>query len=75
MSNGFLIPLVIAIFLALHGWRRKSLSPGGAATAFIVGFLMLANPLRAPGISLIVFYLVGSRATKCEHIIPSISSG
>jgi len=66
MSNVslILIPLIIATFLALHGWRKKSLSFGGAAAAFIVGFLMLAVPLRAFGISLIVFYLTGSRATK-----------
>jgi uncharacterized membrane protein len=66
--SGSLISLVTAAFLALHGWRRKSLSPGGSVAAFIVGFLMLAVPLRAFGISLIVFYLTGSRATKCELI-------
>jgi uncharacterized membrane protein len=61
-----IIPLLIASVLAIHGWRKKSLSPGGAAAAFVVGFLMLAVPLRAFGVSLLVFYVVGSRATKCE---------
>jgi uncharacterized membrane protein len=61
-----LVPAIIAAALAFHGWRKKSLSPGGAVAAFIIGFLMLAVPLRAFGISLIVFYITGSRATKCE---------
>jgi len=64
MFNVSFISFVIASALALHGWKKKSLSPGGAATAFVVGFLMLAVPLRAFGVSLIVFYLTGSRATK-----------
>ncbi|KIM87712.1 hypothetical protein PILCRDRAFT_3476 [Piloderma croceum F 1598] len=64
MSSVSLIALIIATTLALHGWRKGSLSPGGAAAAFIIGFLMLAVPLRTFGISLIVFYLIGSRATK-----------
>ncbi|KAG8899913.1 hypothetical protein FRC00_000683 [Tulasnella sp. 408] len=59
-----LIPFGIAIFLATHGLRKKSLSPSGAFTALIVGFLIMAAPLKAFGISLIVFYLTGSRATK-----------
>ena len=62
------VPFIIATLLALHGWRKKSLSPDGAAAAFFVGFLMLAAPLRAFGVSLIVFYLAGSRATKCERV-------
>lgn len=58
------VPFGIAIFLATHGLRKKSLSPSGAFTALIVGFLIMAAPLKAFGISLIVFYLTGSRATK-----------
>ncbi|KAG8985999.1 hypothetical protein FRB90_004285 [Tulasnella sp. 427] len=59
-----LIPLGIAVLLAFHGLRKKSLSPSGAVTAMVVGFLIMAAPLKAFGISLIVFYLIGSRATK-----------
>lgn len=57
-------PIVIASFLALHGLRKRSLSPSGALAAFIVGTSMLAVPLRAFGVSLILFYLTASQATK-----------
>ncbi|KAG8967580.1 hypothetical protein FRC05_002013 [Tulasnella sp. 425] len=59
-----LIPFGVAVFLATHGLRKKSLSPSGALTAMVVGFLIMAAPLKAFGIALIVFYLTGSRATK-----------
>ncbi|KAH8113179.1 integral membrane protein DUF92-domain-containing protein [Phellopilus nigrolimitatus] len=48
----------------LGGLRKKSLSPSGALAAFVVGFVMMSTQVRAFGVSLIVFYLVGSRATK-----------
>ncbi|KAL1742520.1 integral membrane protein DUF92-domain-containing protein [Schizophyllum fasciatum] len=57
-------PLLVASGLAFHGLRKKSLSPSGAATAFAVGYLMLSGALYVFGVTLIVFYLVGSRATK-----------
>ncbi|KAH7880536.1 integral membrane protein DUF92-domain-containing protein [Lentinula edodes] len=59
-----IIPLLFATLLSAHGLRKKSLSPGGAATAFIVGLLMMAGGVKVFGVSLIVFYLTGSRATK-----------
>ena len=55
---------ILAVILAGHGLRKKSLSPSGAAAAFAVGYTMMSVPLSAFGISLIVFYLTGSRATK-----------
>ncbi|KAG1794252.1 integral membrane protein DUF92-domain-containing protein [Suillus plorans] len=59
-----LIPLTIAVLLSVHGLRSRSLSFSGAVTAFVVGFSILAVPVRTIGITLIVFYLIGSRATK-----------
>ncbi|GBE82890.1 hypothetical protein SCP_0412770 [Sparassis crispa] len=59
-----LIPFFLAAGLGLQGLRTRSLSPSGALAAFVVGFTMMAVPLRVFGVSLIVFYLVGSRATK-----------
>ncbi|KAL5500872.1 hypothetical protein ACEPAH_9259 [Sanghuangporus vaninii] len=59
-----IVPFLLAVVFAFHGLRKKSLSPSGALAAFIVGFLMLSAKVRAFGVSLIVFYLVGSRATK-----------
>ncbi|KIY68167.1 DUF92-domain-containing protein [Cylindrobasidium torrendii FP15055 ss-10] len=58
------VPLGLATLLAVHGLRKKSLSPSGAATAFIVGTCMFAGATRVFGVTLIVFYLLGSRATK-----------
>lgn len=61
------IPLVTALIAALlagHGLRKRSLSPSGALAAFFTAVAMLSPPLRSFGISLIIFYLVGSRATK-----------
>ncbi|KAK0449516.1 integral membrane protein DUF92-domain-containing protein [Armillaria borealis] len=56
--------LLLATLLALHGLRKKSLSPGGAATAFFVGTLMMSGDTKVFGAALIFFYLVGSRATR-----------
>jgi uncharacterized membrane protein len=57
-------PLAIASLLAGHGLRKGSLSISGAIGAFVVGAMMFAVPLRSFAISLIGFYLLGSRATK-----------
>ncbi|KAG2131718.1 integral membrane protein DUF92-domain-containing protein [Suillus bovinus] len=64
MAHIPLIPLIISTLLSVHGLRSRSLSFSGAATAFVVGFSILATPVRAIGVTLIVFYLIGSRATK-----------
>lgn len=66
------VALVIATLLASHGYRKGSLSSSGALTAFIVGYISLANPIKAFGITLIVFYLTGSRATKVGHQIKQL---
>ncbi|CCM00142.1 uncharacterized protein FIBRA_02169 [Fibroporia radiculosa] len=64
LSDFPFIACSIAGFLAIHGLRKRSLSPSGAAAAFVVGFTMIAVPLHVFGASLVVFYLIGSRATK-----------
>lgn len=64
LSDIQLIPLALSVFLAIHGWRKKSLSPTGALAAFAIGLSTMSVPVRTFGVSLIVFYLVGSRATK-----------
>lgn len=56
---------LIATALAARGVRRRSLSKGGAVAAWIVGFLSVAAGLR--GIILLLFYLVGTAATKYRH--------
>lgn len=64
VNNFPIFPFLLAVALAGHGLRKKSLSPSGALAAFIIGFLMLSSQLRTFGVSLLVFYLIGSRATK-----------
>jgi uncharacterized membrane protein len=69
------ISLLLPTLLAGHGLSKKSLSSSGAATAFVVGFAMISGSTGGPsgeglglkvwGVSLIAFYLLGSRATKC----------
>ncbi|GFZ49225.1 hypothetical protein JCM24511_06975 [Saitozyma sp. JCM 24511] len=57
---------LIATGLSLHGYRKGSLSRSGAIAAWVVGYGHLANPLKLFGTTMIVFYLVGSRATKVK---------
>ena len=68
-----LLPLFLACLLSAHGLRKKSLSPSGAITAFLVGFLTLEGAIYVFGATLIGFYLMGNRATKCEYF--AISRG
>lgn len=56
--------LITATGLALHGYRKGSLSRSGAIAAFCVGYGHLAGPVKVFGITMIVFYLIGSRVTK-----------
>jgi uncharacterized membrane protein len=65
-STLYPIPLLIATLLAAHGLRKGSLSFSGAVAAFLVGYFHLACPLKLFGVSLIAFYLIGSRATKIK---------
>lgn len=69
------IPLALATLLSAHGLRKRSLSPSGAVAAFVVGYAMLSPPLKTFGVTLIVFYLVGSRATKYgKHLKSTLES-
>jgi hypothetical protein len=62
------IPLMkaaaVAGMMAVRGMKRKSLTPGGAAAAFIVGFSSLACGSR--GFLLLLFYLV-SESLLCSQ--------
>ncbi|KAF8634316.1 hypothetical protein AX15_000977 [Amanita polypyramis BW_CC] len=62
--HSIIAPFAIALLLSLHGLWKKSLSPDGALTAFMVGFGIMASPVKAFGIGLIAFYFTGSRATR-----------
>lgn len=72
--SGFLhlaIPIGFPTLLAVHGYRRKSLSLTGAVAAFIVGVIMLGGQTKVFGIALVGFYACGSFATKCEFPLKS----
>lgn len=57
---------LLAIGLAVHGLRKGSLCKSGALTALLVGYATMANPLPVFGVTLIMFYLTGSKATKVK---------
>ena len=44
-----------------NGYRKGSLSLSGALAALTVGFVIMSSPLRVFGVTLIVFYLAGSK--------------
>ncbi|TKY87589.1 hypothetical protein EX895_003603 [Sporisorium graminicola] len=64
MSELYPIPLGIAAYLGYSGYRKGSLSLDGAITASVVGYASMANPYIGYGLTLITFYLTGSKATK-----------
>lgn len=63
-SNIYPGAALVATGLAGHGYRKGSLSGSGAAGAWVAGYAHLANPVKLFGVTMIVFYLAGSRATK-----------
>ena len=69
MSDLYPVPLAIATYLGCSGYNKGSLSPTGALTASLVGYATMANPFLGYGLTLITFYLTGSRATKFKASI------
>ena len=63
------IAVVVALYLAWSGFKKRSLSFDGAITAFFVGYASLSSTLCGFGVMLIVFYLIGSKATKVRYLI------
>jgi uncharacterized membrane protein len=78
-----IVSILLPTLLAAHGFSKKSLSPSGSLTAFFVGFLMISGSSGGPAgeglglkvwaVSLIGFYLLGSRATKCRALFLTFS--
>jgi uncharacterized membrane protein len=67
MARTYPLALLAAATLSVHGYRKGSLSSSGAFAALFVGYFTLANPISAFGLTLLSFYLIGSRATKIGH--------
>lgn len=66
VENLYLGTVLVASAFAGHGWRKGSLSESGAIAAWITGYAHMANPLYVFAVSLIVFYVIGSKATKVQ---------
>ncbi|KAJ9107606.1 hypothetical protein QFC21_001065 [Naganishia friedmannii] len=67
---------VTAGLLAGHGLRKGSLSASGSAAALLVGYGHLANDDPKFGIAMIVFYAIGTAATKYKaNIKASLEDG
>lgn len=55
--------VLLASVLSIRGHKKRSLSPGGAVAAFVVGSLSFASSTRF-GLSLYAFYLSATRVTS-----------
>ena len=53
---------VMASFLSLRAYKRKSLTSAGSVAAFAVAFFLVGTGLR--GFNLFTFYFVSIKATK-----------
>lgn len=62
-----ILAFAIATLMAYRGYKRKSLTTNGAVTAWIVGFLSITLGMR--GFLLLLFYIVGTKATKYKSTI------
>lgn len=64
LNASLVVPILIGALIAFQGLRKRSLSKDGALTAFLVGSTMLGAEVKAFGVTLLVFYFIGSRATR-----------
>ena len=62
-----ILAVAIATLMAYRGYKRKSLTTNGAVAAWIVGFLSITLGMR--GFLLLLFYIVGTKATKYKSKI------
>ena len=57
------LAVVLALFLSVRGYRRRSLSYDGACLAFVVGLVSCAASIKL-GLTLIAFFLGSSKVTR-----------
>mgnify|MGYP005991109229 CR=1 FL=1 len=62
----FALGTALALYLARHGLKRKSLSLSGAIVAFCVGLIAFLTAYRF-GVLLILFYYTSSKLTKVNE--------
>ena len=67
------LAILVAVLLSYRAIRKKSLTKTGAATAFVVGFLSVV--VGARGFNLLVFYQLGTTATKFKKDIKAKMDG
>jgi len=61
-----MLAVLLPLLLSVQGAQKGTLSPSGVMTAFVVGYGSLSGGLWGFGVTLIGFYMIGSRATKCK---------
>jgi uncharacterized membrane protein len=61
-----LVSFIIAVTLAYHGYRKKSLSIDGCLAAFLVGFSSIGVSYRF-GVLLLAFYYSSTKLTKYKQ--------
>ncbi|CDZ98426.1 Predicted membrane protein [Phaffia rhodozyma] len=67
--NVYPLAFGLASYLANSGRKKGSLSTSGALGAWVVGYFTMANDLHLFGALMIVFYLLGSKATKYKSLV------
>lgn len=67
------LALLVAVLLSWRANRKKSLTSSGSAAAFAVGFLSIWTGVR--GWNLLVFYQIGTTATKYKKDIKAKIDG
>jgi uncharacterized protein (TIGR00297 family) len=68
-----LVAITVSILLSVRALKKKSLTIGGSISAFAVGFLHCITGLR--GLNLLVFYQVGTIATKYKLQLKATKDG
>ncbi|KAI7861122.1 integral membrane protein DUF92-domain-containing protein [Circinella umbellata] len=63
MSN-FIFALILSVLMVIHSRRKKSLSPSGAAGAFVLGMATFSSSYTYFSVVLLTFFLVSSKLTK-----------
>ena len=63
--NATVLATAVALGLSIRARRKQSLTRAGSLAALAVGFLLVGTGLR--GFNLLVFYQIGTSATKHKH--------
>ncbi|KAI8987904.1 integral membrane protein DUF92-domain-containing protein [Mycotypha africana] len=68
VTGRILFALGLSSLMVIHARRKKSLSPNGAATAFLLGMITFSAPLWVFSVVLLAFFLASSKLTKFKAV-------